>query len=73
MTNPPLPAPVQRWKREVDTIMGRDYLIDLEDAGAGDEDVARYFAAGASPKEFVDWFGEKYGLERLADIWPRWR
>ena len=58
---------VSRWKLEVDAIMKRDFLIDLDEAGASDEDVLRYFGFGFSPHEFTDWFGEKYDLDRVTD------
>lgn len=62
-----LSAPVRRWKLQVDAIMKRDFLIDLDDAGASDEDVLRYFGFGFSPRAFADWFGEKYDLDRATD------
>lgn len=60
----------ERWRQQVDTLMRREYLIGLEDAGASDEEVARHFASGQSPEAFVAWFGEKYDLQRLGDFWP---
>jgi len=62
-----LPTPVSRWKLQVDAIMKRDFLIDLDEAGASDEDVLRYFGFGFSPRAFADWFGEKYDLDRVTD------
>ena len=64
-----LPVPVRRWKLQVDAIMRRDFVIDLDDAGASDEDILRYFGFGFSPRAFADWFGEKYGLDRVTDGW----
>jgi hypothetical protein len=64
-----LPAPVCRWKLQVDAIMKRDFLIDLDEAGASDDDVVRYFGLGFSPRAFADWFGEKYDLDRVTDGW----
>ncbi len=65
----PFSAPVLRWKQQVDAIMKRDFLIDLDEAGASEEDVVRYFGFGFSPREFADWFGEKYDLDRVTDGW----
>lgn len=62
-----LPTPVGRWKLQVDAIMKRDFLIDLDEAGASDEDVVRYFGFGLSPRAFADWFGKKYDLDRITD------
>jgi hypothetical protein len=64
-----LSAPVSRWKLQVDAIMKRDFLIDLAEAGASDDDVVRYFGFGFSPRAFSDWFGEKYDLDRVTDRW----
>ena len=66
-----LPAPVRRWKLKVDAIMKQDFLIDLDEAGASDEDVLRYFGFGFSPRAFADWFGQKYDLDRVTDDWSR--
>lgn len=63
-------TPFERWRRRVDQLMRREYLIDLEDAGASHDDVARYFASDQSPEAFVAWFGEKYDLQRPSDFWP---
>jgi len=63
------PALVRRWKLEVDEIMKRDFLIGVDEAGASEEDVLRYFGFGFSPREFAVWFGEKYDLHRVSDRW----
>jgi hypothetical protein len=68
-----LPAPARRWKLQVDAIMKRNFLIDLDDAGASEEDVLRYFGSGESPRDFAEWFGEKYDLDRLTDRWLLFR
>ena len=62
----PLPPQVLRWKAEVDRCMKHHYLIDLDDAGASDEDVLRYFGWGDTPEQFVIWFTEKYDLQRYS-------
>lgn len=58
------------WKRRVDALMKRDYAIDTDDAGLGDEEVARFFADGDTPEEFVSWFAEKYDLDRRDSYFP---
>ena len=63
------PAPVRRWKLQVDAIMKQDFAIDLDEAGASNEDILRYFGFGFSPRAFADWFSEKYDLDRVADGW----
>ncbi len=68
-----IPTPVRRWKLQVDAIMKQDFLIDLDDAGASDEDILRYFGFGFSPRAFADWFGEKYDLDRVTDGWSMLR
>lgn len=44
--------------------MKRDYAIDTDDAGIDDEELARHFADGGRPEDFVRWFAEKYDLDR---------
>ena len=56
------PPDCQRWLADVNEIMKRDWFIDLHDAGAGDDDIARYHSWGDDPEAFVSWFAEKYDL-----------
>lgn len=65
-----VPQDVHRWKRIVDALMKRDYAIDTDDAGLGGEDIARFFADGDTPEEFVSWFAEKYDLDRCDSYFP---
>ena len=58
------------WKRQVDALMTRDYAIDTDDAGLSDEEIARYFADGDTPDEFVRWFAEKYDLDHRNSYFP---
>jgi hypothetical protein len=57
-----LPRACLAWVREVDQLMLEEFCIDLSEAGADPADVLRYWKAGQSPADFVDWFGEKYDL-----------
>ena len=57
-----LPSACRAWATEVDRIMLEEFCIDLSDAGADQEQVIRYWKSGQEPNDFVDWFGEKYGL-----------
>eukprot|EP01035_Chromulina_nebulosa_P029123 gene29123-38565_t len=50
--------------------MKRDYAIDTDDAGLCDEDIARFFAEGSTPEDFVSWFAEKYDLDRRDSYFP---
>jgi hypothetical protein len=61
---------ITTWKRQVDALMKRDYAIDTDDAGLGEEDIARFFADGDTPEEFVNWFAEKYDLNRCDSYFP---
>jgi hypothetical protein len=61
---------VAAWKHRVDAIMKRDYCIDTDDAGLGEEEVERFFADGQTPEDFVRWFAEKYDLDRSDSYFP---
>lgn len=50
--------------------MKRDYAIDTDDAGIDDEELARHFADGGTPEDFVRWFAEKYDLDRRDSYFP---
>lgn len=64
------PSAIAAWKRQVDTLMKRDYAIDTDDAGLSEEDIARFFADGDTPEAFVSWFAEKYDLDRRDSYFP---
>ncbi len=63
-------ASIAEWKRHVDALMKRDYAIDTDDAGLSDEEIARHFADGDTPEDFVSWFAEKYDLDRRDSFFP---
>jgi hypothetical protein len=63
-------ASISEWRRRVDALMKRDYAIDTVDAGLSDEEIARHFADGDTPEEFVRWFAEKYDLDRRDSYFP---
>jgi hypothetical protein len=50
---------------QIDREMLRVYGIDTMDAGTEPEMIAAAQEDGWSPREYVLWFGEKYGLTRL--------
>lgn len=50
------------WLVEVNRTLRELYFIGSDDAGWGTEEIDRYFSYGMHPREFVLWFGEKYGL-----------
>ena len=64
------PDAITTWKRRVNALMKRDYAIDTDDAGIDDEELARHFADGSSPEDFVSWFAEKYDLDRRDSYFP---
>ncbi len=61
---------VELWKAEVDRVLKRHYFIDLDEAGASEDDVLRYFGWGDPPELFVAWFAEKYDLDRRDSYFP---
>jgi hypothetical protein len=57
------------WREQVDRIFLKEYGIDLEDAGADDESLIKAFDDDETPKEFVEWFGNKYDLDPISGGW----
>jgi hypothetical protein len=55
---------IEYW-HEIDTQMLALYAIDTMDAGTPASMIAEAQDDGWTPKEFVLWFGEKYGLKKL--------
>jgi hypothetical protein len=77
------PYTPESWLAEVNQLMLKQYCITLEDGGCSKEDELRYAQQaleGAengspiceTPQEFVDWYGEKYDLDRGTD-WMTYR
>lgn len=51
------------WRNAVDRYLHDGYCINIMDAGIDDERLARHWEANDLPKEFVEWFAVKYGLD----------
>ncbi|MBB1089921.1 hypothetical protein HUU61_01335 [Rhodopseudomonas palustris] len=53
-----------KWKRAVDRRLEALYAITIADAGIDDVHLTTHWEAGQPPDEFVEWFGNKYDLDR---------
>ena len=53
----------QDWRTAVDDRLLDVYLISLDDAGIGDDDLAPHWESNQPPYEFVEWFALKYDLD----------
>lgn len=62
---------VQEFEQLVTEEMVRLFGISWEDAGGGHEPLEQAIAAGESPAEFVEWYGEKYDLISRSE-WEGW-
>lgn len=61
-------ALVQEYERAVAREMHTEYGITWIDACGDAGPILSAIEMGQSPAEFVQWWGEKYGLVRMADI-----
>lgn len=52
----------KQWLGRVNRLMTARYCLDSVSAGWDTTDVERYHGFDMPPEEFVDWYGEKYGL-----------
>ena len=57
-------SPYAAWKSAVDKCLKSQYAITIEDAGLDDYALIRHWHASEQPKEFVQWYGIKYDLDR---------
>lgn len=55
----------------IDAEMMERYGVDTFDTGIEPDELAGAQEEGCSPKEFVQWFGDKYGLTRREDMTPQ--
>lgn len=60
--------PFEAWRAETELLLVTDYCIDLEDAGFEEDYLRKFNTRGDTPREFVDWLGEKYGLTHRREI-----
>jgi hypothetical protein len=56
------------WRAAVDRLLQEIYCITIEDAGFDEGYLSRHWASSETPSEFVDWFGNKFDLDRRP--WP---
>ncbi|HEU4801418.1 MAG TPA: hypothetical protein VFS94_12400 [Gemmatimonadales bacterium] len=61
-------ALVREYEREVTREMHAEYGITWNDACGDASPLLSAIESGQSPAEFVQWWGERYGLVRMADI-----
>ncbi|QIG96336.1 MULTISPECIES: hypothetical protein [unclassified Bradyrhizobium] len=52
------------WRAAVDQGLVDIYCIAVEDAGLDEEYLERHWKSKQTPTEFVQWFGNKYDLDR---------
>jgi hypothetical protein len=57
----------EKWKREIDRIMVRNFAINTADAGLDKNELQGYRKQQLSADVFVSWFGEKYDLTPISD------
>ena len=52
------------WRAAVDRQLNETYCISMEDAGFDEEYLDRHWKSNETPTDFVEWFGNKYDLDR---------
>jgi hypothetical protein len=52
------------WRSAVDQRLQDIYCLTIVDAGIDDERLADHWASHCTPREFIEWFGTKYDLDR---------
>lgn len=60
--------PFETWRTEAERLLVADYCIDFEDAGFEECYLRKFNAQGVTPREFIDWLGEKHGLTHRREI-----
>jgi hypothetical protein len=55
------------WRRSVDQIMLAEYCIHSADAGLSEGQLRQFWADDEDPREFVEWFAEKYDLTHRSE------
>jgi hypothetical protein len=55
------------WRKAIDDRMYEVFGITICDAGIDDQRLTNHFKSNETPNDFVDWFGEKYDLDRKTD------
>ena len=52
------------WRVAVDRFLQEAYCITIDDAGFDEEYLSRHWITNETPSDFVEWFGNKYDLDR---------
>jgi hypothetical protein len=52
------------WRAAVDRQLNEIYCISIEDAGFDEKYLDRHWRSNETPADFVEWFGNKYDLDR---------
>jgi len=52
------------FRRQVDVVMYYTYLIDWNDACGDDDFLKQIYEEDQTPAQFVEWWGEKYDLDK---------
>ena len=60
------------WKAEVDAICKKRLGAGWDDLCGDLEPLQNRYAAGDTPREFVDWWGEKYELTFIDELTAGW-
>lgn len=59
------------WRQEAGAALTRRWMIGLDDAGIGDEELLRHFHDDVPAVEFAEWFARKYDLYDFSDVLVR--
>jgi len=57
----------EEWRKAVDGRLYEVFGITICDADIDEERLTNHFQSNETPNDFVDWFGEKYDLDRKSD------
>lgn len=60
--------PFETWRAEAESLLIADYCIGFEDVGFEEDYLRKFNTQGDTPREFVNWLGEKYGLTHRDEI-----
>lgn len=58
----------EQWIHSANAELQRQFGITFVDAGLTEEQLRDYSSTFASPRGFVEWFGEKYDLTPLREL-----
>lgn len=59
----------RNWIREANAYLKQHYAIDFYEGGADEEELVRAAESGDTPKEYAEWWAEKYDLDRVSGPW----